>query len=656
MYKLVVVESPAKAKTIEGYLGKDYRVVSSVGHIRDLAKTGPGGLGIDVENNFTPTYTYVTGKKKLVKEIYKLKLGADEVLIATDPDREGEAIGWHLMQELELDTDELNRVVFSEITKDGIESGIKNKRKLDLPLVESQETRRIIDRIMGFKLSKLLQKKIKVKSAGRVQSVALLMIVNREIEIRNFVPVEYFKIKAFIDGIDLDYIDNEKKIEKSIADKIYAELIDGKYKLKVDEIKSRNKKLKAKQVYITSTFQQDAINKLNFTSRRAMSTAQKLYEGVEINGTLTGLITYMRTDSTRVADSFKNATLGFIETEYGKDYVGNHKIIKLKKNQQDAHEGIRPTSITNTPKKMKPFLTKDQFSIYQLIYNRALASLMADCQTETKSYIFKADNDNKFKISNTVVKFDGFRRVYNVEIDDEKSNFDFKVGDVLAVDKYEKSQHFTQPKPRYTEARLIKELEENGVGRPSTYSSIVETLKQRNYVELLEKAFVPTKDGELVVERLKQYFSDIINVEYTSSLELSLDEIAIGNTNRNVILTKFYDEFIKKLDYATENMEEIEVVKTGNICPECGSELVMRKGRYGEFEACSNFPKCKYITQNEREKIADCPECSGKIIEKRARKTGKVFYGCENFPKCKFAVWNLEELKGKKNEENNNDE
>ncbi|MBL0701511.1 MAG: type I DNA topoisomerase, partial [Spiroplasma sp.] len=514
MYDLVIVESPAKAKTIEGYLGSGYRVVSSVGHVLDLATSGPGGLGIDVENNFEPTYKVISGKKKVINEIKKLAKDAEKVYIATDPDREGEAIGWHLCLQLDLDVEDEIRISFPEITKEAIEKGIKEAHFLDMNLVHSQETRRMIDRIMGFKLSKLLQKKIKVKSAGRVQSVALQMIVERENEIRKFVPDEYWKLFAQVDGLQLDYKDNDKKVSKEIIEDLY-NLSNKTNCLRVDEIKIKNKKQTSRLPYTTSTFQQDAINRLGFSSRRAMSMAQKLYEGIEVDGKLEGLITYMRTDSMRLSPGFITQTKGYIESEYGPEYIGNYKIGKKKGNVQDAHEAIRPSNVFNTPSKVKAFLTTEQFKIYQLIWNRTVASLMADAKLETSSYLFTNNEKVPFKAANTKVLFDGYQKVFYEE--EKEANYEIKyvVDEVIKVKAYEKTQHFTQPKPRYTEAKLIKKLEENGVGRPSTYSSIIETLKKRMYVAMESKKFVPTEDGELVTTKLKEFFSTIVNVDYT---------------------------------------------------------------------------------------------------------------------------------------------
>lgn len=641
MQKLVIVESPAKAKTIEKYLGKDYKVLSSVGHVRDLATSGPGGLGVDVENDFKPEYKYITGKKKVVTELKKEAAKSDFVYLATDPDREGEAISWHLADELGLAVDELNRVVFNEITKSGVQSGMENIRSIDMDLVNSQESRRIIDRILGFKLSKLLQQKIKEKSAGRVQSVALRLIVEREEEIDAFVPLEYYKILAIIGDLELDYIANDKKINKEEALAIYETLTSKE--LEVSEKKISNKKQNPYLPFTTSTFQQTAVNRLGYTSRRAMSVAQKLYEGVEVNGEMQGLITYMRTDSTRLSADFSKSTMGYIKSTYGEEYVGFVRTPKADANSQDAHEAIRPTSVNLTPAIVKPYLSPEQYKIYCLIYERAVSSLMAPAKMETSTYIFTSTSNVQFKASSTVTKFDGYKKVYNADSKD-KPELEFEVGTKVTVDEFQNNQHFTKPPARYSEAKLIKEMEEKGIGRPSTYAATIDVIKQRNYVIYENKQFIPTDSGKLVTNKLKEFFVDFIDVDYTRNLENELDKVATGNEDKVELLSKFMLDFEPLLEKAQADMEKIEAVKTGNICPNCGSDLVMRKGRYGEFEACSNFPACKYIVQEERESLGNCPKCeTGQVIEKITRR-GKAFYGCDQFPKCDYAVWNKEDI------------
>lgn len=638
MKTLVIVESPAKAKTIEKYLGKDYKVLSSVGHIRDLATTGPGGLGIDIENDFEPTYKFITGKKKVVNELKKEQERVDRVLIATDPDREGEAIGWHLAEVLDLDENADNRVVFNEITKSGVAQGIKHIRKLDMDLVHSQEGRRMIDRIIGFRLSSLLKKKIKVQSAGRVQSVALRMIVEREEEILAFIPKEYWTLIGKYKTLDLEYIKNKDQLPKEEIDKLF-DLVQADKELKLADIKTRKKKEKPNRIFTTSTMQQTAVNRLNFSSRRTMSVAQKLYEGIDIGDGPEGLITYMRTDSTRISSDFGKTVYGYINKVYGKDYVGFYAQ-KKSANSQDAHEGIRPTNINNTPGKIKEYLTADEYKLYSLVWKRTMQALMKESETEIKTYMFVHKEGIEFKTSNSTTLFDGFKILDDKE--DKVFGYKFEIGDKIKVDEFEKIQHFTQPKPRYTEAKLIKELEENGVGRPSTYASIIDILKKRNYVVVDKKAFRPTEDGFLVTNKLKEYFSQFINVKYTSELEKQLDSVAEGKEEELVLMKQFYDFFSPLLDTANKEMVTLAAEGTGRYCPECGEELVVRKSKYGEFVGCSGFPNCKY---NEIEKVVVgvCPQDGGDVIEKKTRR-GKVFYGCENYPKCDYAVWELTDV------------
>lgn len=634
--KLVIVESPAKAKTIEGYLGSGYQVLSSVGHIMDLATSGPGGLGIDVDNDFAPTYKVISGKKKVINQLLKAKKEADEVYIATDLDREGEAIGFHLANQLGLDINDANRIIFSEITKNGILSGLANPRPLNMDLVHSQETRRMIDRIMGFKLSGLLKKKIKAKSAGRVQSVALKMIVEREREIAKFIPTKYYKLVAKTKYLELDYIKNDKQLGKEEVDKLL-KTVEGS-SLVVSDISIKTKKEQPKAPYITSTFQQDCINQLKISSKRSMQIAQKLYEGIEVNGQAQGLITYMRTDSNRLSQDFINTTKAYIEELYGKEYVGEY-IVKKNKGAQDAHEAIRPTNIYNTPEKMKPFLTPQELKVYELIYKRSLMCIMAPASSETKTYTCSA-NKVDFKYSCSSYPFLGFKKLQTLDL---KPDPNWQEQDEVKVKEYSVSEHETQPQPRYSEARLIKELEANGVGRPSTYASIIDILKTRGYVDLVDKKFVPTDNGILVNDQLELFFSDIINVDYTSQLETQLDLIAQHESEELSVLNEFYQDFMKHYNKADQEMEKREAKEVGEDCPECGSPLVERFGRFGAFIACSNYPSCKYIKPGEVKQVATCPNCGGDVVEKRTKR-GKIFYGCNNYPKCDYAVWKKEQL------------
>lgn len=632
---LVIVESPAKAKTIEGYLGDNYKVLSSVGHIMDLATSGPGGLGIDIEHGFKPTYKVISGKSKIIKELKKVAKEADNIYIATDLDREGEAIGFHLMEQLNLDPDQTNRIVFTEITKKGIEDGIKHPRVLDKHLVDSQETRRMIDRIIGFKLSALLKQKIKVKSAGRVQSVALKMIVERENEINAFKPQKYYKLKAINNNLEFEYEKNDKLLDKETIDKLLKKI--NNEPLEITDIKVKSKKVNAKLPYITSTFQQDCINQLNFSSKKAMQIAQKLYEGIEINGQQHGLITYMRTDSTRLSADFVKQAHRLIENSYGKEYVGKYKN-KKNKNAQDAHEAIRPTHLDLSPNVAKQFLTNDEYKVYKLIYNRALMSLMAPAIQETTTFIATV-NRVKFKLSNSQYAFDGFKKLDTIKQNDPIA---LQIGQKLEA-TYLESEHETQPPARYSEAKLIKELEANGVGRPSTYATIIDILKKRDYVSVVDKRFKPTEDGFLVVKNLDDFFNKIINIEYTSHLEKLLDEIAQGDAKELNVLTDFYNDFSALYEVAQTKMQKIEAKKVDELCPECHSDLVERKGRFGKFIACSNYPKCRYIKPTEVKVVGQCPECGGDVIEKRTKR-GKIMYGCKNYPDCTYAVWDLKDI------------
>lgn len=596
--KLVIVESPSKAKTIKSYLGNNYHVLSSVGHIRDLATSGPGGLGLDVENNFKPNYVISKNKKKVVNELIKAAKDRD-VLIATDPDREGEAIAWHLADQLGIDVNEENRIIFTEITKPAIIEAVNKPRKINMDLVHSQEVRRALDRIIGFKLSSLLQKKIKSKSAGRVQSVALKLIVDLEKEILAFIPEEYYEIEANFNNFKADYIiKGKERIKKEAADLIVA---NSKNPFVIKSIDVKDSKRQSKAPFTTSTLQQDANVHLNMSGSRTMMNAQSLYEGVEIDGELTGLITYMRTDSTRMSNIFVNEAMNLIRSDYGNEYVGFYNFEK-KDGSQDAHEAIRPTSLANTPKKVEPFLEKNQFRLYERIYNRALASLMSDAIFERTKVVFDA-NDNLYELNGVREKFKGFLEVY----DDQKTKDvilpKFELGDEFIANSVEAIRKETQPKARYTEATLIKELESLGVGRPSTYAQTLETLKSkdRNYLTVEKKRLTPTKQGILTSEQLDLFFNTVINVNYTSNMEEKLDLVAEGKEEDVKLLREFYDIFIPMVDHANINMIKIGPEMLDEDCPVCGSKLVIRKSNYGEFIGCSNFPKCKYIRNIEKE-------------------------------------------------------
>ncbi len=656
---LVIVESPSKAKTIEKYLGPDYKVVSSKGHICDLATSGKGGLGIDIENDFAPKYTISKDKKDVVKELKSLAKGAEKVILASDPDREGEAIAWHLARVLDLDTNDDNRVTFHEITKPVVTEAIHDPHQIDMDLVKSQEARRMLDRIIGFKLSKLLQNKIQSKSAGRVQSVALRLIVEREKEIRKFVSEEYWTIGAAMKkgnstfNAELTKVDGAKPVLNNgeQADQIVTRTQPGPFT--VTKVTKRKKAKAPKLPFTTSTLQQESSTKLGYGARKTMSIAQKLYEGVDLGGTSTGLISYMRTDSTRLSDLFVSDTESYIQDEYGSEYKGKaHE--KNSANAQDAHEAIRPTSIHHTPESVKPYLTNEQYRLYSLIYYRTLASLMADASFNTTSVKIES-NGCEFSASGQTMLFDGYTKVYSRYEKQTVANLpQLTEGDVINNVNVSADQHFTEPPARFTEARLIRELEEKSIGRPSTYATIIDTLQKRGYVTLEKtsetsktKVFRPTEQGELTNTKLQEYFSKIINVAYTANMEKDLDIIAEGEENYVDFLREFYNDFEPLVENAYDKMPKKELEKVGRTCPDCGGDLVYRNGRYGRFISCINFPTCKY-TENadsdlqemaKEEKI--CPECGSKMVIKKGRYG--PFWACSNYPECKH----LESIKKK---------
>lgn len=589
--KVIIVESPAKSKTIASYFNNEVTVLSSVGHIRDLATSGKGGLGVDVDNNFEPTYKIIKGKSKLVAELKK-KTKGKEVLIATDPDREGEAIAWHIADELGLDLNENNRIVFKEITKPAVMAAIDQKRKIDLGLVNSQESRRILDRIIGFKLSSLLRKKIKSRSAGRVQSVALKLIVDLEREIEKFVPETYYTIHAHFGEHVADYvIPKDTRIDLETANQIVE---TSKNPFIVEDIQEREVKRQAKPPYMTSTLLQDGVNSLYMSSSRVMAVASELYQGIEIAGQIIGLITYMRTDSNRLSKEFVDPAKRFIEENYGKNYLGFYKTSK-KDSSQDAHEAIRPTDVRNTPEKMERFLTKDQYKVYKRIYERAVGSLMAPAVFKSTKVTLNS-NENIYTMDGSILVFDGHLKVTG-EQNKDKTIPVYQVGQELVSDQVEQIEKQTQPPARFNEASLIKTLESNGIGRPSTYSTIIKTIRSRDYVTVENRRFKPTEQGKLTVDTLNQYFTRIMDTNYTSNMEKELDQIADGKVDHIALLRDFYDRFIPLLEEADEKMEKIKPVVTDKICPNCGGNLVIRKSKYGEFYGCSNFPKCKHIEE-----------------------------------------------------------
>ena len=661
MKNLVIVESPSKSKTIQKYLGKDYEVVSSKGHIRDLAIRGKDGLGVDVDKGFKATYEISKDKGTIVKDLKKQAKKADHVYLATDPDREGEAISWHLADELGLSENDENRVTFHEITHDAVIVAFQNPRKIDMDLVHSQETRRILDRIIGFKLSKLLNTKIKSKSAGRVQSVALKLIVEREKEIQAFVPEEYWTLDAKFEKDKKEFTASLQtkdgmKVKLSNDEEATAafEKCQGAYTVK--EIKETERKRVPFKPFITSTLQQEASTKLGFSAKRTMSIAQKLYEGVDVGNGEEGLITYMRTDSTRLSDIYVKSAQEKILNEYGKEYSGFYNV-KNDSNAQDAHEAIRPTNLNHDPESIKSYLTAEQYKLYKLIYARALASLMAPAKYKSVGITLE-QNGYEFTTSGSRLAFEGWLKVYG-DYDNSKDVIlpELKEGDIIEAKELTKNQHFTEPPARYTEAKLISKMEEEGIGRPSTYAMIIDTLQLRRYVSLEKstpssktKVFFPSEQGILTVEKLDEFFSSIINVKYTAEMETELDEIAEGKVNEVDTLTRFWNQFTPLLENAYSNMEKIQPEKVGEACPECGNELVYRNGRYGMFISCSTFPKCRYtrkIEQEEKEKPEPtgkiCPECGKELLKRRSR-YGTYFLGCSGFPGCNY----METLEGEK--------
>ena len=642
MKNLVIVESPSKSKTIEKYLGKDYKVTSSKGHIRDLATSGKYGLGVDLENNFKPNYKVISGKGKLVTELKKEVKNSDYVILATDPDREGEAISWHLLDTLKLG-DNYGRVVFNEITENAIKEAFKKPRNIDMDLVHSQESRRILDRIIGFRLSKLMQSKTEGKSAGRVQSVALKLIVDREREIENFNSEEYYTIDAYFNDFEATLTKyKNKKIEiKSpvLKDEILSKLSNA---FNIESVEVKEKKKSSKLPFTTSTLTQLANQKLNFSASKTMKLAQALYEGKKLGNETVGIISYMRTDSVRLSDVFTKDAFRFIKNNYGSKYVGHVKKTKEKENVQDAHEAIRPTSINRTPESIKNYLSADEYKLYNLIYVRTLASLMADAKYNNTSVVLD-NNDYKFNASGQVNTFDGYLKIYKeFETTNDKVLPDFSSykSSVIVSKEIKANSHFTEPPARFKEDTLIKELESLGIGRPSTYVKIIEVLKERKYISMENKKFIPTTVGVQVTDKLQEYFSSIINVKYTSEMETDLDKVAEGKYVWYELLNKFYKDFEPLVEEAYTKMEKERPEETGELCPVCGKPLVYRHGKYGKFIACSGYPECKYIPKVEKSAtvICKCPKCDGDIIVKKTKR-GKEFYGCSNFPKCKYASW-----------------
>lgn len=662
MSNLVIVESPSKAKTIQKYLGKDYKVAASVGHIRDLPAAK---LSVDIKNDFAPKYAIVKGKEKLVKELKNMVSDADKVYLATDPDREGEAISWHLATVLDLDINDKNRVKFNEINKTSVLQGIKNPEKIDLDLVDAQQARRILDRIVGYKLSPFVSQKIRRGlSAGRVQSVAVRLIVDREEEIRAFNPEEYWTIdakliapsskKAFSATLTAD--ENGKvKIENKAQSDAYLNRLDGADYI-VDSVKKGTRKRQPAPPFTTSTLQQEASRKLGFQGKRTMKVAQELYEGMEVKGVgTTGLITYMRTDSLRISEESRQSGNEYIRSNFGEKYFPSKpRYYKTKASAQDGHEAIRPTIPTLSPDAVKDSLTQDQYKLYSLIWKRFMASLMAECVQDTvKVEISAAKPEDRangkhciFSASGYSIKFEGYTRIYEVSTDDDEEGEsvlpEIKDSDALKLKSLDGNQHFTQPPARYTEASLIKELEETGVGRPSTYVSIVSTILAREYVVRDKKQLKPTELGEAVVGLLKKQFPNIVNVKFTANMESDLDKVENGEVDYIAMLHTFYDGFENTLQKAKDDMSGVKIQLQEDVtdipCEKCGRMMVVKVGRFGKFLACPGYPECKNTKPFVVQTNAKCPVCGGKVIEKKSKK-GYTFYGCDNYPDCNFMTW-----------------
>ncbi len=626
MSNLVIVESPAKAKTIQKYLGKGYEVIASMGHIRDLPKSK---LGVDVENGFTPQYTDMEGKEDVIKKLKVEAKKSDRVYLATDPDREGEAISWHLAQLLKLDMSENNRVEFNEITKSGVQNGMSHPHKIDLDLVNAQQARRILDRLVGYKLSPFLWKKVRRGlSAGRVQSVAVRLVVDRENEIRAFVPQEYWSIDAKCSAppscvlfsaklikVDGERVDKMEIPDKAAADALLERLKQADYA--VQDVKKRVTKRHPAPPFITSTLQQDASYRLGFQSKRTMKVAQELYEGVEIDGMgAVGLITYMRTDSLRISDEAQNAAMTYIQETFGENYLPpERRVYKTKKNAQDAHEAIRPSLPNLTPQQVQKNLTSEQYKLYKLIWERFIASQMADAQLNTVSVDIVADGCI-FRASGSTMVFDGFTAVYDNEKNDKGENKnlpELEKGQAIKCNSLEGNQHFTQAPPRYTEATLIKALEENGIGRPSTYAPTITTITTHQYVEREGKQLKPTVLGEVTTELMKEHFENILDVKFTAQMESNLDEVEQGKKGWVETLDEFYGDFSKTLETAEEKMEgkrvKVPDEETDIVCEKCGKNMVIKIGRYGRFLACSGFPECKNTKRIVQETAGTCPRC-----------------------------------------------
>lgn len=649
---LVIVESPAKAKTIERYLGKKYKVKASIGHVRDLPRSQ---MGVSPENNYEPKYITIRGKGPVLQDLKSAAKKVKKVFLAADPDREGEAIAWHLATALNIDIHSDCRVVFNEITKDAILESFKNPRPINMDLVDAQQTRRILDRLVGYNISPILWKKVKKGlSAGRVQSVALRMIIDRENEIKNFQPEEYWTIEgSFEKGKKtfdaLYYGDGKEKIKLTNEEQVKSILKNVKgTSFEVVNVSKKERKRNAAPAFTTSSLQQEAARKLNFRAKKTMMLAQQLYEGIDIGkkeGTV-GLITYMRTDSTRISDTAKTEAIAYIESKYGKEFISTEtKQAKKASNAQDAHEAIRPTSTMRTPEELKAVLSRDQLRLYRLIWERFIASQMAPAVLDTVAVDLQ-NGDVLFRANGSQVKFAGFMKLYIEGTDDQTEETtkllpEMEVGDQVKSLEIEPKQHFTQPPPRYSEARLVKTMEELGIGRPSTYAPTLDTIQRRGYVVLDAKRFMPTELGEIVHQLVLEFFPDIINIEFTAQMEQDLDHIEEGDRQWKEVVHEFYKDFEVHVKYADEAMEKV-VIKdepAGEDCELCGSPMVYKLGRYGKFMACSNFPDCRNTKAIMKPIGVKCPSCeTGEIVERKS-KTKRLFYGCNQYPECEFVSW-----------------
>jgi len=642
---LVIVESPSKAKTIGKYLGSNYKVVASVGHVRDLPKSK---MGIDIENDFEPQYISIRGKGDLIKELKREAKQAGKIYLATDPDREGEAISWHLAYILGIDPKTPCRIVFNEITKDAVKNAVKKPRPIDIKLVDAQQARRVVDRLVGYQISPLLWRKIRRGlSAGRVQSAALKIICDREKQIMDFEPIEYWNInvdfkkgKTFTAKLT-DYKGEKISVNNQVeAEKVVNDLETGKYV--VSQVTKKERRRKPFAPFTTSSLQQDAANKLGFTTKKSMMVAQQLYEGVEVKGFGTiGLVTYIRTDSVRISDEAKFSAQNYITEFFGKEYLGNNYYSNKKKDIQDAHEAIRPSNILLDPEKIKGSLTKDQYNLYKLIWTRFLASQMSESVFDA-TQITVENGDYTLRVNGSRLVFDGYQKIYasNLEEDKDKELPLLEEGEELKVKNIKSEQKFTEPPSRFTEASLVKDLEDKNIGRPSTYAPIIATLLERKYISREKKALLPTELGFVVINMMEEYFEKIVDTGFTADMEDRLDEVEVKDLDWKEIVRDFYGPLKSDLEFADKAIEKVEVQEqiTDEICEVCGKPMAIKSGRFGEFLACTGYPECKTTRAIVKTIGIKCPECDGEIVAKRGR-SGKVFYGCSNYPSCTKAFW-----------------